>query len=124
MPTFKIHKNKNYTIMSNYHLQDKNLTLKAKGLLSYMLSLPENWDYSLMGLSAICKEGIRAIRNIIQELEKYKYIKRVEERKNGQYKYNYEIYEKPYSEVNINNSPYVHNGHTVTAYPKRHTKKY
>ena len=110
MPTFKIHKNKNYTIMSNYHLQDKNLTLKAKGLLSYMLSLPEDWDYSLMGLSAICKEGIRAIRNIIQELEKYKY--------------NYEIYEKPYSEVNINNSPYVHNGHTVTACPKRHTKKY
>ena len=53
---FKIEKNKNYTVMSNYHLRDKNLSLKAKGLLSFMLSLPEDWDYSINGLVSICKE--------------------------------------------------------------------
>lgn len=50
MPTFRIEKNKNYTVMSNYHLRDKRLTLKAKGLLSFMLSLPEDWDYSISGI--------------------------------------------------------------------------
>ena len=50
MPTFRVEKNKGFTVMSNYHLRDKNLSLKAKGLLSYMLSLPEDWDYSIDGL--------------------------------------------------------------------------
>ena len=49
MSVFKIEKNKNYTVMSNYHLRDKNLSYKAKGLLSFMLSLPEEWDYSMKG---------------------------------------------------------------------------
>lgn len=57
MPVFKIEKNDNYTVMSNYHLRDKNLSYKAKGLLSFMLSLPNNWDYSLAGLCSISKEG-------------------------------------------------------------------
>ena len=57
MSVFKIEKNNNYTVMSNYHLRDKNLSYKAKGLLSFMLSLPEDWDYSLAGLCSISKEG-------------------------------------------------------------------
>ena len=57
MSVFKIEKNDNYTVMSNYHLRDKNLSYKAKGLLSFMLSLPEDWDYSLAGLCKISKEG-------------------------------------------------------------------
>ena len=74
MWVFKIEKNKNYTVMSNYHLRDKNLSYKAKGLLSFMLSLPEDWDYSINGLVSISKEEVKAIRNILQELQRYGYL--------------------------------------------------
>ena len=74
MAVFKIEKNSNYTVMSNYRLKDKNLSYKAKGLLSFMLSLPDDWDYSINGLVAISKEGVKAIRNIQQELQKYGYL--------------------------------------------------
>ena len=76
MSVFRIEKNKNYTVMSNHHLRNKELSLKSKGLLSLMLSLPEEWDYTLKGLSIICKEGIDAIRMSIVELEKQGYIER------------------------------------------------
>lgn len=85
MPVIRVEKNKNFTVMSNYHLQDKELSLKAKGLLSCILSLPEKWDYSVAGLSAICKEGIDCIRTTILELEKHGYITRERIRQeNGQ----------------------------------------
>lgn len=71
MSVFKIEKSRNYTVKSNYHLRDKNLLYKAKGLLSFMLSLPEDWDYSINGLVSIIKEGVKAIRNILQELQRY-----------------------------------------------------
>ena len=71
---FKIEKNKNYTVMSNYHLRDKNLSLKAKGLLSFMLSLPEDWDYSINGLVSICKEEETAIKSALKELKINKYL--------------------------------------------------
>ena len=74
MSIFKIEKNSNYTVMSNYHLRDKNLSYKAKGLLSFMLSLPEDWDYSINGLVSISKEEVKAIRNILQELQRYGYL--------------------------------------------------
>ena len=74
MSVFKIEKNKNYTVMSNYHLRDKNLSYKANGLLSFMLSLPEDWDYSINGLVSISKEEVKAIRNILQELQRYGYL--------------------------------------------------
>ena len=67
---FRVVKTKNYTMMSNQHLKDKRLTLKAKGLMSVMLSLPENWDYTLRGLSAISKEGVDAISEAVKELER------------------------------------------------------
>ncbi len=62
MAVFRVEKNRGYTVMSNHHLRNPDLTLKAKGLLSQMLSLPENWDYTLKGLSSINKESIDAIR--------------------------------------------------------------
>ena len=68
MKKFTIEKNKNYTIMSNYYLQDRNLSYKSKGLLSFMLSLSKDWDYSINGLVAISKMGVKAIKNILQEL--------------------------------------------------------
>ena len=76
MAKYIIHKTKNYTIMSNYHLMDDELTLKAKGLLSLMLSLPENWDYSVRVLEKICKETMNTINSVLNELEEHNYLKR------------------------------------------------
>ena len=69
MAVFRVDKNKNYTTMSNYYLRDQRLSLKAKGLLSLMLSLPEDWDYMSKGLAHICKDGIDSISAILRELE-------------------------------------------------------
>ena len=66
MSVFRIEKNRNYTVMSNYHFKDKTISLKAKGLLSQMLSLPENWDYTLKGLAHINMEKIDAIRSAVR----------------------------------------------------------
>ena len=74
MAVFRVEKNQNYSVMSNYHLRDENLTLKAKGLLSQMLSLPDGWDYTLTGLAKINREGKDAIRTAVQELEQAGYI--------------------------------------------------
>ncbi len=68
MAVFRVERNKGYTVMSNHHLRNKELTLKAKGLLSQMLSLPEDWDYTLKGLSLINREKIDAIREAIRSL--------------------------------------------------------
>ena len=74
MAVFRVERTRDYTVMSNYHLRDKSLSLKAKGLLSQMLSLPEDWDYTLSGLSFINRESKDAIRSAINELEKEGYI--------------------------------------------------
>ncbi|MEG1097181.1 MAG: DUF6017 domain-containing protein, partial [Clostridiales bacterium] len=76
MAVFRTQKKDNYTVMSNQHLQDKSLSLKAKGLLSLMLSLPETWEYTLQGLAAICKDGISSVTSAIQELEEAGYLVR------------------------------------------------
>ena len=76
MPVFRVEKNKGYTVMSNYHLRDKALSLKAKGLLSQILSLPEDWDYTLSGLCHINRESKDAIRSAVNELERAGYIER------------------------------------------------
>ena len=65
---FRIHKNNGYTIMSNIHLQDKEKSLKAKGLLSFLLSLPPSWDFTVEGLSKVVKEGYDAVESVIKEL--------------------------------------------------------
>ena len=76
MAVFRIEKNKDFTIMSNHHLRNKLLSLKAKGLQSLMLSLPEMWDYSLKGLAKICKDGVDSIGTALQELEQQGYLTR------------------------------------------------
>ena len=80
MAVFRVERNKGYTVMSNHHLRNKELSLKAKGLLSQMLSLPEDWDYTLAGLSFINREKIDAIREVVKELERAGYIVRSRER--------------------------------------------
>ena len=85
MAVFRIEKTRDYTVMSNHHLRDMSLSLKAKGLLSLMLSLPENWDYTMKGLSRICKDGIDSISGGIRELEEHGYVIRQRVRNpNGQ----------------------------------------
>ena len=74
MAVFRVEKNSGYTVMSNHHLRNRALSLKAKGLLSQMLSLPEDWDYTLQGLARINRESIDAIRQAIRELEQAGYI--------------------------------------------------
>lgn len=70
MAVFRVEKTKDFTIMSNHHLRNPNLSLKAKGLLSLMLSLPEDWDYTTKGLAQICKEGVDSIGTALKELER------------------------------------------------------
>ena len=96
MSVFKIEKTKDFTVMSNYHLRDKNLRYKAKGLLSFMLSLPEDWYYSLKGLCSISKENRDATRSTLKELQQNHYLEIEKVRGDkGYFEYNYLIYEKP-----------------------------
>ena len=83
--------------MSNHHLQDKRLSLKAKGLLSYMLSLPDDWDYSLKGLTVGCKDGLDSVRTAVLELEEHGYVRRqkVRNAKGQIIDYDYQVYESP-----------------------------
>ena len=100
MAVMRVEKNSNYTVMVNYHLRDKRLSLKAKGLLSVMISLPSEWDYTLAGLPYISKEGVSAIRAAIQELEENGYVTRARLRNEaGQLgDTEYTIYEFPQNE--------------------------
>lgn len=105
MAVFKVEKTKNYTIMSNHHLQNKNLSLKAKGLLSYMLSLPNDWDYSLAGLVANSKESKTSIRNALNELKENHYLSVTKlypnQTESKKIEYIYNIYEEPHLEPGI-----------------------
>ena len=97
MAVFRVQKTQNYTIMSNHHLRNKTLSLKAKGLLSLMLSLPEDWDYTTRGLASICKEGVDSVCATVRELEAAGYIIRRRIRdKNGQMRgMEYMVLEQP-----------------------------
>lgn len=98
MSVFRVNKTKDYTVMSNHHLRDKALSLKAKGLLSMMLALPEDWDYSVNGLVAICKEDVRAVKSALAELKEQGYLVVTKLYPNGERKrieYVYDIFERP-----------------------------
>lgn len=94
----RVEKNRNYTVMSNEFLRNKELSLKAKGLLAVCLSLPDTWDYSINGLVAICKESITAVRNAMKELEEHGYMKinKLQNEK-GHFYYEYVIFETPHT---------------------------
>lgn len=107
MAIIRVEKNKNYTIMGNYHLKDKNLSLKAKGLMSIMLSLPDDWDYSINGLVAICKENETSIKSALDELKQLGYLivnkKLPNETTTGRIEYEYILHEQKTNNKNINN---------------------
>lgn len=96
MDRFNIRRLEGYTIMSNHHLRDQNISHAARGLLSFMLSLPEDWDYSFQGLVSLSKEGKGAVRTLINELKEAKYIKITQSRsEKGFFQYIYDVYEYP-----------------------------
>lgn len=100
MSVIRVNNTKGFTVMSNYHFQDKEISLKAKGLLGLMLSLPSNWDYSVNGLVAIVKENKASVQTALKELEEHKYLKRTRvQDETGRFDYVYDIYEKPYDKL-------------------------
>ena len=102
MSVIRVNKTKDYSVISNYHFKDKRLSLKAKGLLSQMLSLPDNWDYSISGLIAINKENETAIKSALDELKENSYLTITkltpDKTKSGRLEYIYDIYEIPKQE--------------------------
>ena len=100
MAVFRIEKTRDYTVMSNHHLKDRTLTLESKGLLSMMLSLPDEWNYTTRGLAAICREGVDSIGAALKELENHGYIRRTQLRdeKGKITDTEYVIYEMPQCE--------------------------
>ena len=106
MAVIRVEKNKNYTTMSNYHLRDKRLSLRAKGLLSEMLSLPDDWNYSIAGLASINKEKEDSIKSILKELKDAGYLimnKLLPSKENGgKITYEYVIHEKPVNQEGEN----------------------
>ena len=109
MAKFKIHKTKDYTTMSNAHFREKEMSLKAKGLLSLMLSLPDEWDYSEVGLSKLSKDGVGSTAKALDELETFGYLRRTQcKETNGKFAgYEYDIFETP--QINL---PYTENPFT------------
>lgn len=97
MPTIRIEKTRDYTVMANHHLRNKALSLKAKGLLSYMLSLPEDWNYTLSGLATSCKDGLDSVRQAVSELESHGYVvrSRVRDARGRLRDTEYVVYESP-----------------------------
>lgn len=99
----RVHKNTDFTIMSNHHLRNMKLSLKAVGFMSKLLGLPDDWCYSIAGLVKICKEGETAVRSALHELidEKYVYVEKLPPNysKSGRFEYVYHIYEIPYEDM-------------------------
>lgn len=102
MSIFRVNKNNNYTVMSNNHFKEKYMSLKAKGLLSLMLSLPDNWDYSIEGLTKLSKDGDTSVRNALKELEEFGYLCRKRIYENGKIiDWEYNIFEYPQQQENL-----------------------
>ena len=103
MSIIRMNKSSDYTVMSNTHLKEKNMSLKAKGLLSLMLSLRDDWEYSVEGLVSICKESEVAVKSALNELKKFNYLKVTKllpnQTETGRIEYIYDIFEKPQQDI-------------------------
>lgn len=107
MSIVRVHKTGNFTVMSNYHFKERKMSLKAKGLLSLMLSLPDDWNYSISGLVVLSKDGKDSVMSALAELEKFGYLTRVRQvNSKGQFDgIEYNIYEQPQQEMPIAEKP-------------------
>ena len=110
MPVIRVNKTQDYTVMANYHFRNYEMSLKAKGLLSQMLSLPEDWNYSIEGLTTLAKDGYDSIKEGLKELERFGYLKRAAVRDKGKIvDWIYNIYEKPQVEKPQMEKPQMEN---------------
>ena len=125
MPIIKNGNASKYTIMRNTHFRDKNLSLKAKGLLSMMFSLPDNWNFSTKGLLTMSSDGETSVRSALKELEEHKYLirKQIRDDKGIIKDWEYQIFEVPYDELSHLNNPDVENAH-VQNHAQYNTKEY
>ena len=114
MAVIRVNKTANYTVMSNTHFKEREMSLKAKGLLSLMLSLPDNWDYSINGLATLCKDGRDSIMKTLNELEDFGYLTRTRATNDkGQFTgYQYDIFESPQQEKPYTENPCTENPYT------------
>ncbi len=116
---FRVEKSREFVVMSNRFLRNKDMSLKAKGLLALCLSLPEDWNYSLNGLVAICKESLTSIRSALKELEEFGHLKRVKTKNDkGQFVYEYILYETPHTE-----NLHMDNQHTETLHTENNLQQ-
>ena len=122
MAVIRVNKTKDYTVMSNHHFKDKRISLKAKGLLSQMLSLPDDWDYTVDGLCYINKESKTSIQSALKELEDEGYLIRTRMQDNlGRFGYDYDIYEHPQTDLPQTENPSTDNPQTENQ-PQLNTK--
>jgi hypothetical protein len=123
MAVIRVNKSKDFTVMSNTHFREREMSLKAKGLLSLMLSLPDDWDYSINGLCTLSKDGYESVMNGLQELETFGYLKRersIDEK--GRFAgYDYDIFEKPFTENPKTENPITEKPFTEN--PKQYNTK-
>ena len=107
MAIIRVQHTKDYTVMANFHLRDRNLSLKAKGVMSFMLSLPDTWDFSMEGLAICSKDGVDSVRSALKELEDSGYLvrSRARDEKGKVGKAIYDLYEKPALEKPILENP-------------------
>ena len=124
MSIMRVHKTENYTVMSNYHFKEKKMSLKAKGLLSLMLSLPDDWNYSVSGLVTLSKDGKDSVMSALAELEKFGYLKRSKiTNSKGQFSgVEYDIFEHPQQEIPIAENPISAKSHAENP-PQLNTKE-
>lgn len=128
MSVIRVNKTRDYTVMSNHHFKDKSLSLKAKGLLSQMLSLPDDWDYTVEGLCLINRESKTSIQSALKELEEGRYLIRTRVQDElGRFGYEYDIYEqpqidKPQTDLPQTENPYTDKPQTENR-PQLNTKK-
>lgn len=114
MPKYIVHKTKDYTVMGNAHFREKEMTLRAKGLLSLMLSLPDDWDYSIAGLCTLSKDGRDSVMIALKELESFGYLVRIKttDEKGHFSGYDYNVYEEPQTGKPFTETPYSENPNT------------
>ncbi len=107
MSVFRVNKTKNYSVISNYHFKEKGMSLKAKGLLSLMLSLPDDWNYNISGLTKLSKDGKDSVMSALNELEKFGYLIRVRlVNEKGQFNgVEYNIFEEPQQDIPVADMP-------------------
>ena len=117
MSVIRVEKTQNYSVMSNYHFKEKSMSLKAMGLLSLMLSLPNDWDYSVEGLTKLCADGETAIDSALTELKNFGHLKvkklMPNETKSGRIEYEYTVFEEPHKEALLDTTPTQHTHKTL-----------